>query len=496
MKKSLVLLALVCTASLFTACSNDDAPDPAWKQLPTEEISGANFTLTLNGVPSTFGSAQLATTNGAEGTLVLRNTVNGYPEVRVPVQLYAQSDGTFDFSGRTEVSAPVVSRSEPKPTAIFGIETRGSVTPDGKIAAAVNTKLTEAGMGGLAGKWPLSKDYYELDGSGYPVSPLSTTPVQFVWSAIDPDAPNGAQLAQLGRMLLSHILSEVLSDITLSPDGNLTATYYPEIITSKMRNDAGEWVNTQEYLEANGGGEMFDQTSYWIFWKLMGCYTIDLYPRQWLTSPKNLMTWYVKGDCIHLIPNLPQILKQASEDSDEPFDPEAILELVRNFRGMDDAALKQTIEALGSALGIDLSGLDPTLVRQVLDWLETGVPLKYATENGTLKLYVDKQMAAPFMQVVLTFMPQLDQAFQEMAAENPMMGMIFLLLGFDNFTALQTIWAANTQDFELGLLFKTASPLQQHRYRIPSGVSGAELAGKDAEAVERMLRTKIASLTH
>ena len=51
MKKKLFyyLFAVLCTATLFTSCSDDD--DNTWKQIPTEGVSTPNAT--LNGKPST-----------------------------------------------------------------------------------------------------------------------------------------------------------------------------------------------------------------------------------------------------------------------------------------------------------------------------------------------------------------------------------------------------------------------------------------------------------
>ena len=48
MKKNLFyLFALICSMSLFTACSDDEEP---WTELPKGEISSDKVELTLNGV--------------------------------------------------------------------------------------------------------------------------------------------------------------------------------------------------------------------------------------------------------------------------------------------------------------------------------------------------------------------------------------------------------------------------------------------------------------
>ena len=492
-KLFILLLVLAGIVGFTTACSDDNGSDTRWKQIPSEEISGADLSLTLNGAASALGSAQIAASSAAEGVLTLRNVVAGYAEVAVPVALSKQQDGSYNYSGKVSLGAPSVTRSE-QTVAIFEVSAQGNVSLEGKVSSAVVTSLTKAGQGDLSGTWPMSKDFYTFDENGFPENMLPTTPFRLTWSALDAKQPNGGNLAIIGTTALSHILSEVLSNVTLGADGNLTASYYPELITSKVRNsETGEWMNMSDYMEEMGATEMFDEMTYWFMLKILNGYTIDPYDRQWLSSPKNLVTWYVSGDNFYIIPNLAQILAQVASDQGGSFDPQEILAAVQGFREMDDETLKQTIVLLGNGLlNMDLSGIDVALVRNIFDWLETGVPLKYSVENGALKLYVDKEMAKPYMDLILTFMPLLDEKFQEIAAadETGMMGMVFLLLGFEKFTDLQTIWADNTDTFELGLCFKNAaSPASLKR----TGMNAARqnpVKWTDLGAVKQHLRIK------
>ncbi len=462
MKKLFTLLAFA-GALLAGACSDDDNTPASWKQLPQEPVTGEDLALTINGEVSPVGTVQLSVNDAKSGVLTLTSVVAGYPEVTVPVTLAETTEGVFSFTGSTGVSAPTVTRATDEP--VFNIETSGTITPAGTVSAKVSTALTTAGQGGLVGSWPLSKDdiaYKDPDTWEQIIN--ETSALRLKWVSKDAEAWNGEGISNLVTLFGTHILSEVLNNITLSADGNLTASYYPGLITSKMRNpDTGEWVNTQEYMEENGATEMFDETTYWIFSRI-SIYKPDPYQREWLTSPKNLVTWYVSGGYIYLLPNLPQILKQVTADGNADIDPAAILEMIQNFREMDDASLKQTLSMLGSALGIDLSGLDVSLVRTVFGWLEAGIPLKYSHENGVVHLYIDKAMADPFMEFLLTLMPLVDTKFDEMAAENQMLGMVKYMLGIEKFTDFQTIWNSNTELFELGLNFKpAATPSAAHK---------------------------------
>ena len=49
----------------------------------------------------------------------------------------------------------------------------------------------------------------------------------------------------------------------------------------------------------------------------------------------------------------------------------------------------------------------------------------------------------------------LQQEFDKLAAENPMMGFVTKLLGIQKFEDLGTIWKNNTDEFTLGINFKT-----------------------------------------
>ena len=60
MKKNLFyLFALICSMSLFTACSDDD--DPTWKKVPSQSISAENLSLTTNAQSNPNASVKLCT---------------------------------------------------------------------------------------------------------------------------------------------------------------------------------------------------------------------------------------------------------------------------------------------------------------------------------------------------------------------------------------------------------------------------------------------------
>lgn len=79
MKKNLFyLFALICSMSLFTACSDDD--DENWKKVPSQIITAENLELETNIPTSSDASVKLAMTDAQNGILTLNKVVRGADE--------------------------------------------------------------------------------------------------------------------------------------------------------------------------------------------------------------------------------------------------------------------------------------------------------------------------------------------------------------------------------------------------------------------------------
>ena len=327
-------------------------------------------------------------------------------------------------------------------TALNGTAVKAEGTfQNGVLVLNVNVKLSEAAQGGLAGEWPLAKTIATLDEWGFEIAYNDYAPVRIIWTPIDETEKNGQNISALGTLFVSHLLAEVINSITLTDDGNLTASYYPEMITGQ-----------------DAEGNPLDMQT-WMMSKLGAKETAPV-ESKWLTSPKNLMHWYAKDGLVYLVPNLPQILMQAAADQGESLDIESIMALLQMVNEMDDATLGATLAALGQQMGIDpaiLQALDVKLIREVLGWMTTGVPLKYTvTAEGAMRLYADKDMVSPFMPILLSFLPQLQAAFDEAVAadETGMLQLVMAMLGLEKFTDLNDVWYKNTDQFAVGLGFQ------------------------------------------
>ena len=101
-KKLLYLFALICSMSMFTACSDDD-DKPNWKKLPTQEISAGNLALTTNTLPQVGASVKLAMVDENNGVLTLTKAIRGVNEIEIDVVVTEQTGGLFQYQGTASV---------------------------------------------------------------------------------------------------------------------------------------------------------------------------------------------------------------------------------------------------------------------------------------------------------------------------------------------------------------------------------------------------------
>ncbi|MCS2250376.1 DUF4925 domain-containing protein [Bacteroides fragilis] len=271
MKKNLLyLFALICSVSLFTACSDDD--DNTWKQIPTTEISGENATLQVNGQVSTEGSAKLEVKNGGQGVLNLNKVVPGYADVPVDVVLEKQADDSFNFSGTKQLtSAPDLTRAAASQPAIMTVEVSGNITLAGKITVNIKTSGLGTYVGVYSGeKLALKYSDAEMVGKAVIMSAIDGENMAMVLqgvipgeseatiSGIQPNGDNGVfsgESTTKGGTVVKYagtisaatgVLAVDLS-ITLSADaqGGLVGTWP---LSHKLYNDKYEYEDTPFFL--------------------------------------------------------------------------------------------------------------------------------------------------------------------------------------------------------------------------------------------------------
>lgn len=449
MKKNLFFLfAMLCSMSMFVACSDDDDPKEVTPNLPTEALTpeSGNLTVSINGTAATTGSAQFEVQNASEAILTLTNVIPGYASVPVNVELEAQTDGSYKFAGEAGLTTPpsMTTRAYYVPV-IMNVAVQGTVTADGKASVTATTALSEEAQGNLAGTWNLSLQYpctqgeFDADTWETPRYDNPYPPIRLAWTAKDSEKLNGEQCGLILTRLCGNLLKEVVENISLSTNGNLTASYYP----APIFNQVYDW-NSKQWTQSDPENAM----TTWIMDALLNAPTtteeeapnieIPVYSRNWLSSPTNLVYWYQKDGYLYIIPNITAILNQVSADQGTNIDT-------------SDLDL-QTILSQLTELGISTEQL-MALIPTIQEWMTTGIPLKYEVTGDRLSLYVTKEMAAPFMDLLLPALPGL---WEMVVAADPtgMAGMAIMLLGIQDISDLQTIWENNTDDFSITLNLK------------------------------------------
>lgn len=227
MKKNLFyLFALICSMSLFTACSDDDDDKVVCPVPQTEFTVATGLNLTYNG-GTMLGKKVTFTPDASDATkatLVLAGNLDlsgiltreaasgsfgagvfpGSPVVTLPVTLNIQGD-ECSFSGTSE-------------TDYCTFDYAGKVTASSLKLDLTNVALKNSALSGTT--WvptPLNSDYPE-------------EPIHLIWES-NKNVPGwGLPIQTILTLLLDKVnvedmLCSVLHDITLGADGNISASY-------------------------------------------------------------------------------------------------------------------------------------------------------------------------------------------------------------------------------------------------------------------------------
>lgn len=351
----------------------------------------------------------------------------------IPGDFVTTIEGVYpDDSGSFNGTSTTANGTEVKYSGKFNAGT-------GVLSLNVVPTLGTQAQGGIAKTWNLSHQAESDAENNYAFNPYP--PLRMIWSAIDEDEMNAQQIALLASRAGGHFLVDLLNNITLNPNGTLSASY------GDAKNIVIPDMNDMMAMIA------------WFF----GLLEPNMEPTNttWIQSPSNLAYWYTRDGMFYFVPDIAQIILQANKDNGtSEVSPEMILGIISSIAEMSDEELKALFESLGSMLempGLDLSDVDPAIVRTILSWIETGVPLHYTVDGEYLSLYIDKAMAEPYMTLIFKFLPILQAKMDEMAATNPMMSMMWGVLGIEKLSDLETIWNENTADFKIAISFDQSS---------------------------------------
>ena len=385
-----------------------------------------SISLTYCDIPCPGRAATYAAVNDVP-VLTLIGAIPGDYTFAIP-GVYPDANGAFEGEATSEHGTTVAYKGK------FNAGT-------GVLEMNVAPTLGAASQGGLVKTWYLSlapestvDDEYEYHPTDYPA-------FRMVWSANNENDLNGQQLATLASRAVSHFMVDLLKDVTLNANGTFSAKYGD---LNYVKSQLPDFNNTENIWGIAG----------WF----LGLLDVNMVPTQttWYESPAGLAYWYCRDGYFYFVPDIMQIIAQSNEDNGTDVSPEMVMGLISQLSQMEPSALityaNQLLPTIGLE-GVDLSDVDPETIRTILSWLQTGIPLKYKVDGDYLSLYIDKEMAAPFMTILFKFLPVLQAKMDEMAAGNPMMSMMYSLLGIEKFSDLQTIWETNTNEFKIAMNF-------------------------------------------
>lgn len=340
MKKNLFyLFALICSMSLFTACSDDDDDKVVCPVPQTEFTVATGLNLTYNG-GTMLGKKVTFTPDASDATkatLVLAGNLDlsgiltreaasgsfgagvfpGSPVITLPVTLNIQGD-ECSFSGTSE-------------TDYFTFDYAGKVTASSLKLDLTNVALKNSALSGTT--WvptPLNSDYTEepihliwesnknvevMPGWGLPIQTILTLALRM--PLIDAGGDD--------KVNVEDMLCSVLHDITLGADGNISASY----------------------VDAAQGGTSVVKT------------------------PANVAQYVVLSDT-----------------------------QMKVYLNLD--AIIANVKRLGSSTkAIDMSEILSQAVTSLLPLVTDGVPLTYEKNEGKLKAYLNTDLLLPLMKNIV-----------------------------------------------------------------------------------------------
>lgn len=436
MKKNLFfLLALVCTVSMFTACSDDD-DKPI---IPPADLTGTfgqdadtELTLKYGDVALTGKQVKFETADSKTATITLTDVIPGEAQTVISGVQLVPGDGEYTFSGTTGATNRSTAAA-----AAASIEYNGAVK---KGALTLNLKVTMADANGWAKTYGLADfekgevtkislalgEWKEKKATDFIVSPcyvsISLGDLEDLENIPKEDRSKASTIFQLSGMIrpaLGAVLMQVLNTVSLESDGNIVANY-------------------------SSGAVQFEPK-----WALMG--NLTLTPeviaslkegKTWTNSPKNLAYWFEKGGKIYVKLNVPAIVAQAMADNGQG--NAALAGTIEKVLDSNVADLKDLLSGLAKMPGMEMVGMlaqlsDETL-GTVLDWVKNGVPLNVEEKDGHLRIYLDRAMLTPIIADLPNFVPVITEM-------NPMgMGKILSSM----LTGVSAAWKYVTE-FDLGL---------------------------------------------
>lgn len=434
MKTLRKLLLVACATFFFTSCEETYNDKLFWPGELSQEygsyIKPSTLDLTYSGEKLIGKSVSFITEDSKKGTLTLNDVIPGEKETSFRVDLLEKEDN-YTFSGETVSAAGAT------------VTYTGAITPK-TMKLDLNVTMPQS-------QWMNSYLLSELTrGRGKDVVRNQETG-QYEWGEADNQLLTAALYTDMDLEMVKdagslyatvstlikgmggYLLPQLLRNVNLESDGNITAEY----TTDEMQ------LGEQKFSEINmDDPESMQQVSMFIMMKLMfntlsaEDIAAATQGRAYAPSPRGLAHWYVKNDLLYVKLNLPAIISQAMQGQGKTVDGNLIA-------GIADAILKANPFLLKTLLGAVNESLDNSLLSMIANmdyqsfqmffsWIKEGIPMHIEKVNGHTHIYLDRAALSP----IIAFIPNLQPVMEGIPNFGPMLYDSYLGPLYDNWSII------------------------------------------------------------
>ena len=434
MKTLRKLLLVACAAFFFTSCEETYNDKLFWPGELSQEygsyIKPSTLDLTYSGEKLIGKTVSFITEDSKKGTLTLNDVIPGEKETSFRVDLLEKEDN-YTFSGETVSAAGAT------------VTYTGAITPK-TMKLDLNVTMPQS-------QWMNSYLLSELTrGRGKDVVRNQETG-QYEWGEADNQLLTAALYTDMDLEMVKdagslyatvstlikgmggYLLPQLLRNVNLESDGNITAEY----TTDEMQ------LGEQKFSEINmDDPESMQQVSMFIMMKLMfntlsaEDIAAATQGRAYAPSPRGLAHWYVKNDLLYVKLNLPAIISQAMQGQGKTVDGNLIA-------GIADAILKANPFLLKTLLGAVNESLDNSLLSMIANmdyqsfqmffsWIKEGIPMHIEKVNGHTHIYLDRAALSP----IIAFIPNLQPVMEGIPNFGPMLYDSYLVPLYDNWSII------------------------------------------------------------
>lgn len=425
---------VACAAFFFTSCEETYNDKLFWPGELSQEygsyIKPSTLDLTYSGEKLIGKSVSFITEDSKKGTLTLNDVIPGEKETSFRVDLLEKEDN-YTFSGETVSAAGAT------------VTYTGAITPK-TMKLDLNVTMPQS-------QWMNSYLLSELTrGRGKDVVRNQETG-QYEWGEADNQLLTAALYTDMDLEMVKdagslyatvstlikgmggYLLPQLLRNVNLESDGNITAEY----TTDEMQ------LGEQKFSEINmDDPESMQQVSMFIMMKLMfntlsaEDIAAATQGRAYAPSPRGLAHWYVKNDLLYVKLNLPAIISQAMQGQGKTVDGNLIA-------GIADAILKANPFLLKTLLGAVNESLDNSLLSMIANmdyqsfqmffsWIKEGIPMHIEKVNGHTHIYLDRAALSP----IIAFIPNLQPVMEGIPNFGPMLYDSYLVPLYDNWSII------------------------------------------------------------